>query len=66
MAVVNQTKIGTDSKATLGKLPGDVLERILMGFPKALNIYLLELNRSQSSEFCPNLSLNSHALNSSA
>ena len=30
MAVVNQTNIGTNSKATLGKLPGDVLERIIM------------------------------------
>ena len=37
MALVNQTSIGTVSKATLGKLLRDGVERILMGFPERID-----------------------------
>ena len=50
-AIVSQTNIGTVSRATLGKLVGDGLERILT-FPSAY----LELNWTASNG---NLSLQS-------
>ena len=45
-AIVNQTNIGTVSKATLRKLLRDGLERIIMSFPERIDTVLngTELN----------------------
>ena len=39
-AIVNQTNIGTVSKTTLGKLLGDGVERIIMGFSERIDTIL--------------------------
>ena len=39
-AIVNQTNIGTVSKATLGKLLRDKVERIIMGFSERIDTIL--------------------------
>ena len=39
-ASVNQTSVGTDSKATLGKLWGDGVELIIIGFPERVHATL--------------------------
>ena len=38
--IVNLTNNGTVSKAPLGKLPRDGIERIIMGFPERINFML--------------------------
>ena len=43
-ATVNQTSVGTVLKATLGKLWGDGVELIIMGFPERVDTPWIELN----------------------